>query len=117
MMVNVIEQRGGFTQSTLPDSPDAGLYGDDRPGDFRKSGVAYVPIIEGQLPEAGEGGPLYYVAEENRYYEWNGGSFAAADQGRVDQVLDDKAYINMPNRMSSQFLNPRNVFFGLRISF
>ena len=104
-------------QSTLPDSPDAGLYGDDRPGDFRKPGVAYVPIIEGQLPEAGEGGPLYYVAEENKYYEWGGGSFAAADQGKVDQVLDDKAYINMPNRMSSQFLNPRNVFFGLRISF
>ncbi len=107
-------------EDTLPrpdDTPATGLYGDDRPGDFRKPGVAYVPIVEGQLPEAGEGGPLYYVAGENKYYEWSGGSFAAADQGKVDQVLEDKAYINMPNRMSSQFLNPRNVFFGLRISF
>ena len=104
-------------QSTLPDSPDEGLYGDDQPGDFRKPGVAYVPIIEGQLPDAGEAGPLYYVADEGAYYEWNGSAFAAADAGKVDQVLEDKAYINMPNRMSSQFLNPRNVFFGLRLSF
>jgi hypothetical protein len=104
-------------QETLPNSPDAGLYGDDTPGDFRKPGVAFVPIIQGALPEGGEQGPLYFVPEENKYYQWNGSSFANADQGKVDQVLDDKAYINMPNRASSAFLNPRNVFFGLRLSF
>ncbi len=104
-------------KSTLPNSPDAGLYGDDQPGDYRKPGVAFVPIIQGALPGAGEVGPLYYVPDEDQYYQWNGSSFAAADRGRVNQVLDDKAYINMPNRASSAFLNPRNVFFGVRVSF
>lgn len=104
-------------QSTLPDSPDGGLYGDDQPGDFRGPGVAFVPIIQGTLPETGEDRPLYYVLDEQQYYKWSNGSFSAADQGEVQKALDDKAYINMPNRMWQQFLNPRNVFFGLRLSF
>ncbi len=104
-------------RETIPDSPEFGLYGDDQPGDFREPGVAFVPIIEGALPDAGEAQPLYYVPDENQYYQWNGSGFSPADQGRVNQVLDDKAYINMPNRASSAFLNPRNVFFGVRLSF
>jgi hypothetical protein len=93
------------------------IYGDDKPGDFREPGVAYVPIIIGELPESGDAWPLYYVQEEGKYYEWSGSAFVDADQGRVNQVMDDKAYINMPNRTFSTFLNPRNVFFGLRLSF
>ena len=104
-------------QSTLPDSPDGGLYGDDQPGDFRGPGVAFVPIIQGPLPETGEGRPLYYVVDEQKYYKWGGSSFSEASQSEVDKVMEDKAYINMPNRMWQQFLNPRNVFFGLRLSF
>ena len=103
---------------TFPDSdPNADLYGDDKPGQFREPGVVYVPIIIGDLPEAGLDHPLYYVPSEGNYYEWNGTGFDPADQGRVDQVLDDKAYINMPNKTHFTFLNPRNVFFGVRLSF
>ncbi len=103
---------------TFPDSdPTSGLYGDDNPGDFRKPGIVYVPIIIGDLPADGLDHPLYYVPGEDRYYEWNGSSFADADGGRVSQVLDDKAYINMPNKTHFTFLNPRNVFFGVRLSF
>jgi len=93
------------------------IYGDDKPGDYRNGGVAFVPILIGALPESGDAQPLYYVQEEGKYYEWNGSAFVDADQGRVNQVLDDKAYINMPNRTFSTFLNPRNVFIGLRLSF
>jgi hypothetical protein len=32
-------------------------------------------------------------------------------------VLDDKAYIDMPNFDSINFLEPRNIFFGVRLSF
>jgi hypothetical protein len=35
----------------------------------------------------------------------------------VQQVLDDKAYIDMPNQGFLTFLNPRDIFFGLRLSF
>ncbi|MDX1429848.1 MAG: hypothetical protein R3282_06155, partial [Rhodothermales bacterium] len=104
-------------QETIPESPDGFLYGDDQPGDFRKPGVMYVPIIQGDLPESGDERPLYYVPNEGAYYQWNGSSFVTADQGKVNQVLDDKAYINMPNRTFSTFLYPRNVYFGLRLSF
>ena len=94
------------------------VFGDDQPGDFRKPGVAYHPIIAGPLPTEGQQShPLYYVPEESQYYQWNGSQFVAADQSLVNEVLDDKAYINMPNRTYSTFLNPRNVFFGLRLSF
>ena len=106
---------------TLPDDEEGtDLYGNDQPGDFRKPGVAYVPIIIGDLPESATSEhPLYYVPGEDQYYEWNAGAgaFAPADQGRVNQVIDDKAYINMPNQTYFTFLNPRNVFFGIRLSF
>ena len=106
---------------TLPDDEEGtDLYGSDQPGDFRKPGVAYVPIIIGDLPESATSEhPLYYVPGEDQYYEWNNasGAFAPADEGRVDQVIDDKAYINMPNQTYFTFLNPRNVFFGIRLSF
>jgi len=32
-------------------------------------------------------------------------------------VLEDKAYIDMPNEADRTFLNPRSVMFGMRISF
>jgi hypothetical protein len=48
---------------------------------------------------------------------YENGSWREADQGRVDRVLDDKAYIDMPNNHVVSFLNPRNVYFGFRLSF
>ena len=39
------------------------------------------------------------------------------DQGTLDQVMDDKAYIDMPNQEAFTFLNPRNIFYGIRFSF
>jgi len=34
----------------------------------------------------------------------------------VSYVLDNRAYIEMPNMEFLTFLNPRNIFFGLRVS-
>jgi hypothetical protein len=100
--------------------------GDDKPGTYRKQSVEFVPILIGDLPDTGHERPLYYVPNDctgseqfcgGTYYQWNGSDFQQADGGFVDQVLDDKAYIDMPNNTSFTFLNPRRVFFGLRISF
>jgi hypothetical protein len=44
------------------------------------------------------------------------GQWVVADQSTVDRVLDNKAYIDMPNQEYLTFLNPRNIFWGLRIS-
>ena len=63
--------------------------------------------------------PLYYNYADEAYYRWNAetGQFVTADPDFVRQVLDDKAYIDMPNFESFHFFNPRNVIFGVRISF
>ena len=51
------------------------------------------------------------------YYRWDGTNFAGADQGFVDDVKKDKAYIDMPNEWHRTFLNPRTISIGVRVSF
>jgi hypothetical protein len=94
--------------------------GDDKPGDFRKPGVAFDPIfvdenVQDGVPSLVEDA-LYYDLATSSYVTNSGGTWSPADESRVRQVLDDKAYIDMPNNLR-QFLNPRNVFFGVRLSF
>jgi len=94
--------------------------GDDTPGDYRDPDVAYDPIFA--VPDLAsvseiQDGVLYYDVSQGNYMTHNNGAWSPADQGRVDQVLEDKAYIDMPNESYLLFLNPRDVFFGLRLSF
>ena len=101
--------------------------GDDRPGDYRDDDVAWVPIETGadqaSLPTLGFLEPgrrvLGWAEDTQTYYEWNRGSssWQAADQSFVNQVLDDRAYINMPNFSTMNFLNPRSVQLGIRLFF
>lgn len=116
------------TGELSPDAPTDILWGGDRPGDFRDGDVEFVPIVVGSLPETGEVrtgnrfGPLYAVRDDAGNVSWfvwnpNTNAFDTADQSKVRQVLDDKAYIDMPAVEWRRFLNPRNVFFGLRLTF
>lgn len=94
--------------------------GSDRPGDYRKSGVDFQPIIAvNRLSDIGSPHtrPLYYNYATESYYQYRDGSFVRADSEFVNQVLDDKAYIDMPNMEAFHFFNPRNVVFGVRLTF
>ncbi len=92
--------------------------GNDRPGDYRPSDVAYVPIeVSVTLPNQGNTRALYYNTLEAKYYQWDGNSFVDADKGFVNKVLDEKAYINMPDQRYFNFLDPRTIRFGVRFSF
>ncbi len=115
--------------------------GDDKVGHFRDHGAPFVPIIprgDGTLPETGvelsydiseyspHNSPLYYLPADcgegtafcgGTYFQWTGSDFVEASSSVVEKVKDDKAYIDMPNTMFNTFLNPRNVFFGLRLRF
>ncbi len=100
--------------------------GNDRPGIFRKDGVAFVPIAYvndaaalPKTPPSLETGRrlLYYVRATGEYMEFQNGALSKADAAFVNQVLKDKAYIDMPNQGFLTFLNPRDVFFGVNISF
>lgn len=92
--------------------------GSDQPGDYRPSGIEYVPIeVYTTLPSSGNTRALYYNSLEDKYYQWDGNGFVDADGNFVDKVLDDKAYINMPNQQFFNFLDPRTIRFGVRFSF
>ncbi len=93
--------------------------GDDQPGDVRADGVAYQPIVSTTLSSVTTPQPtaIYYDQLTKDYYEYRNGAFAKADPGRLQQVLNDKAYIDMPNMDYFVFLNPRDIFWGLKISF
>ncbi|MGH7450182.1 MAG: outer membrane beta-barrel protein, partial [bacterium] len=120
-----------FPTDVVPNPQYINIPGSDRPGDRRKDGVAFVPIekvaTDANLPANGlpsgatflESGRrvLFYVESTRRYMEYRNGAWQTADRGFVDQVLKDKAYIDMPNETYRTFLNPRSVVFGMRISF
>lgn len=106
-----------FTQ--VEDTPYEFIPGEDRPGDYRKEGVKWVPIelarTVSKVTDPQER-PLYYEQETQSYKVWRDGSWQNADPQRVEQVLEDKAYIDMPNQQYFRFLNPRHVMFGLRVT-
>lgn len=92
--------------------------GNDQPGDYRPADVSYVPIeVSTALPASGNTRALYYNTTEGKYYQWDGSGFVDADSKYVNKVLDEKAYINMPNQRYFNFLDPRTIRFGIRFSF
>jgi hypothetical protein len=96
--------------------------GNDRPGDVRKAGVAFVPIeivrSQQRLPaRPRHENALYYVHNTATYFQFKNGSWQSAEAAFVQQILKDKAYIDMPDKNNQTFLNPRSVSLGFRLSF
>ena len=96
------------------------IVGDDRPGTYRKAGVPFQPMVHTRnltSVRTPESRPIYFDESSNQYYRWVNNAWATVDQSEIDRVQKDKAYIDMPNQDWFNFLNPRDVFFGVRISF
>lgn len=94
------------------------IVGNDRIGEYRKEGVPYQPVEIYNVQFAmGDPGIIYYDRNNDRYLEYVNNAWVKVNQGRMDKILDDKAYIDMPNMTSFWFLNPRQIFFGIRVSF
>jgi hypothetical protein len=94
--------------------------GDDKPGDFRHPDVAFVPITNiGARTDVASPveGRFYYERESGTFIQYRDGAFGAPDQAELDRVLDEKAYIDMPNQGFLTFLDPRDIYFGVRFSF
>lgn len=94
--------------------------GNDRPGDYRDAGVDYQPMVfTTSLAAVGTPytRPIYYDYSTRQYYRWVNNAWQPANQGEVDKVLKDKAYIHMPTQDWWNFLNPRNMYIGVRMSF
>lgn len=107
-----------------------GIPGDDQPGSYRASGTKFVPIewissideeednpryINRQLESDRE---IYYFDNSTgEYMEYEDGQWRIANSKRIDEILDNRAYIDMPNQASFVFLAPRDIYFGLNISY
>jgi hypothetical protein len=98
--------------------------GDDQPGDVRKDGATFTPIKSVQTlavnsvpsPLPGENTAIYYDQSSKKYYEISGNSWVEVNSSKMSKILEDKSYIDMPNLSGLVFLNPRNIFWGVKFS-
>ena len=95
--------------------------GSDQPGDVRKEGTEFVPMEWvsdiGTINDPSERA-IYYDNNTQQYYQWTStDSWQDVNQGYLDKVIKNKQYIDMPNQSYYVFLNPRDIFFGINISY
>jgi outer membrane receptor protein involved in Fe transport len=98
--------------------------GDDKFGDYRNPDAAWQPMESGfDRNSVGNTSVWCFDDRTGTYWHYNGNlslpvasRWDQVDQQKVDQVLKDKAYINMPNPSTYWFLNPRVITYGLRVS-
>jgi len=95
--------------------------GDDQPGVFRHPDVAYQPVeAVSSLDTANDPNThaWYWAADTQSYSRWNkdGSSWEEVPSNEVKQMLDDKAYIDMPNIRFNTFLNNRRITLGIRVT-
>ncbi len=106
----------------LPESDDyqTNIPGKDKIGSYRSYDVAYQPMQRianrESITEPHER-VIYWEFESRQYLSYRDGNWVAADQQVVDQTLKNKAYIDMPNQSFLTFLDPRDIFWGIRLSF
>ena len=112
--LHLSDNTGGIEDFTYVNVP-----GDDRPGDYRDFDVDYVPI-QGVRDISTITTPnedlIYFDASSSNYYEYANSSWQTVDKSRMDKIKDDKAYIDMPNFKFFTFLNPRDIYLGLKFN-
>lgn len=97
-----------------------GVPGNDKPGVYRDEGVEFQPIESisdhRALTNPSERA-IYYNYNTKEYLKLIDGEWTEVSKSTLDEILETKAYIDMPNQTYYTFLNPRNIFFGMTISF
>lgn len=99
-----------------------GISGNDQPGDVRKKGVAYQPM-EWVANQDNIGSwrtrAIYFDASTNTYLGYNkeNDAWEKVSNSRIKKIKDDKAYIDMPNHSYFTFLDPRQIFFGITLTY
>lgn len=106
----------------LPESDDyqTNIPGNDKIGAYRSYDVAYQPmqrIPDRETFTVPKEGVIYWEFDSRQYFVFRDGAWSTADSQVVDQVVKDKAYIDMPNQSFLTFLDPRDIYWGIRLSF
>ncbi|WP_456443038.1 TonB-dependent receptor [Caldithrix abyssi] len=94
--------------------------GNDQPGDYRKTGVPFQPMqrvedyttLDHPNPQV-----IYWDAKTRKYYQFTDGDWSEVGGSRLQYILDNKAYIDMPNQTFFTFLNPRSYYIGFSINY
>lgn len=105
----------------LPEnSAYSNIVGEDQVGDFRDDDVKFQPIEQvgshNWISRPDES-VIYYDKTDQDYWAYTEGEWSRVPDSVMDPILEDKAYIDMPNQTTFSFLNPRMIFFGIRTSF
>ncbi len=97
-----------------------GVPGNDKYGEYRKKGVDFQPIEYTndytQLTNPNDVA-IYYDGSLDDYYQLVNGNWTEVSSKKIDKIIEDKAYIDMPNHTYYTFLSPRDLFAGMTISF
>ena len=99
---------------------DYHITGSDRMGDYRKEGVDFQPMtyIGDTANVVGDPLVIYYVDAKDEWMQYtDNAGWETVGSSRINKLLDDKAYIDNPNNLSFLFLNPRDFYFGIRLSY
>lgn len=105
----VVDKRFGYVN----------IPGNDRGGMYRESNVDFVPMVAVSTVSSVASpvkSAVYYESNSGKYFENKGGGWLEVESNRLKKILDDKAYIDMPNQAFLSFVNIRNIFWGLRLS-
>ncbi|MCX6138967.1 MAG: hypothetical protein NTV54_15925, partial [Ignavibacteriales bacterium] len=93
--------------------------GDDQPGDVRKEGVAFTPIeVKSDVMQvtAPVATVVYYDQKTQRYMQNSGTGWTEIPESQKNEMINNKSYIFMPNLSFFTFLNPRDIFWGVKFS-
>ena len=116
------DQQFYFESLHLPENSGYdNIVGDDRVGDYRKHGVAFQPIEQvGQIsdlsPQDVNPRVIYFDRSTQKYMNVVDDAWVEVESSKMKKIKDDKAYIDMPNNSSFDFLNPRLFYFGINFS-
>jgi len=95
--------------------------GDDKPGDVRKEGAEFIPmewVSDITYISNPSERPIYFDSSTDRFVQWTESSgWQNVSQSFYDDVINNKQYIDMPNQGYYVFLNPRDIFIGINISY
>ena len=113
--------RNDYMESLHFDWEEGIQKGDDRVGEYRDWDVEFTPMVATEdindvlNPESRV---LYYDQTTEQYMQYREEEWVERSNNWVQkEVLDKKAYIDMPNYRYFTFLNPRNITLGIKISF
>ncbi|MBA4251672.1 MAG: TonB-dependent receptor [Chlorobiaceae bacterium] len=125
--VNALDYEAYMKSLQLPDeignkiASYINIPGSDRPGEYRRGGT-FTPMeavgdirnvaISQIRPTA-----IYWDKLSNGFYQYVNGAWAAVERSRIDEIMKNKSYIDMPNQDFFTFLNARQVYFGIKFSF